>query len=57
MNLGSYPAFGRYYCITCDLINAARSSQYTLFRRISIQAMEKPYLDMAFIADHSAGFD
>lgn len=48
---------GRYYCIACDLIDAARSSQYTLFRRISVQAMEEPHLDMAFIADHSAGFD
>lgn len=48
---------GRYYCIACDLIDAARSSQYTLFRRISVQAMEKPHLDMAFVADHSAGFD
>ncbi|KAL8696689.1 MAG: hypothetical protein Q9201_007535, partial [Fulgogasparrea decipioides] len=47
----------RYYCIACDLIDAARSSQYTLFRRISVQAMEKPHVNMAFIADHSAGFD
>ncbi|KAL8724139.1 MAG: hypothetical protein Q9166_008112 [cf. Caloplaca sp. 2 TL-2023] len=48
---------GRYHCITCDLVDAARSFQYTLFRRISVQALEKPHLDMTFIADHSAGFN
>lgn len=47
----------RYHCIACDLIDAARSSEYTLFRRISVQAIEKPHLDMTFFADHSAGFD
>ena len=48
---------GRYYCVACDLIDAARSSKYTLFRRVSVRALEKPLLNMAFIADHSAGFD
>ena len=48
---------GRYYCVACDLSDAARSSKYTLFRRVSVQALEKPLLHMAFIADHSAGFD
>ena len=47
----------RYHCIACDLIDAARSSEYTLFRRISVQAIKKPHLDMTFFADHSAGFD
>ena len=48
---------GRYYCITCDLINAARSSQYTIFKRISIEALEEPVLDTAFAADGSTDFD
>ena len=48
---------GRYYCITCDLVNAARSSQYTLFRRISIEALEEHVLDTAFAADGSIDFD
>lgn len=48
---------GRYYHIACDLVDAARSPQYTLFRRISVQAIDKPHLDMVFIADHSAGFE
>ena len=48
---------GRYYYVACDLINAARSSRYTLFRRISVRAMEEPRLNMAFIVGHSVGFD
>ena len=48
---------GRYYCVACDLIDAARSSKYTLFRHVSVRAIEKPPLDTAFIASHSAGFD
>lgn len=48
---------GRYYHIACDLVDAARSPQYTLFRRISVQAIDRPHLDMLFTADHSAGFE
>ncbi|KAL8766740.1 MAG: hypothetical protein Q9209_006562 [Squamulea sp. 1 TL-2023] len=48
---------GRYHRTACDLIDAARSSQYTLFRRISVQAIKKPELDMDIIAGHSTGFD
>ena len=47
----------RYHHISCDLVDAARSPQYTLFQRISIQAIAKPALDMAFIADQSANFE
>jgi len=42
---------GRYYLIACDLIDAARSSTYTLFRRISVKALNQPELDTAFITD------
>ncbi|KAL8917940.1 MAG: hypothetical protein Q9172_005631 [Xanthocarpia lactea] len=48
---------GRYYFVTCDLVDAARGSQNVLFRRISVQATERPGLDMAFMADRSAEFD
>ncbi|KAL9630552.1 MAG: hypothetical protein Q9204_004664, partial [Flavoplaca sp. TL-2023a] len=48
---------GRYYNITCDLIDASRSAQCILFSRISIHAIDKPHVDTSFIADHSAGFE
>lgn len=48
---------GRYYCIACDLIDAARSSRYTLFRRISIEALEEPGFDTASIKDDLVSFD
>ena len=46
-----------YHHISCDLVDAARSSQYTFFQRISIQAIDKHQLDMAFLADQSANFE
>lgn len=48
---------GRYFRIACDLINAARSPELTIFRRISVRPIAKPHVDMAFMADHSGGFD
>ena len=48
---------GRYYRIACDLVNAARSPGNTIFRRISVQPIQRPHFDMAFMADRSAGFD
>ena len=48
---------GRYYRITCDLVNAARSPGYTVFQRISIQPIEKPHFEMEFMAEHSVDFD
>lgn len=48
---------GCYYRIACDLINAARSPEHTLFRRISVRPIDKHHVDMAFMADHSGGFD
>jgi len=48
---------GRYYSIACDLIDAARSSKYTLFRRISVKAVKQPELDTAFITDGPGCFD
>ncbi|KAL8849086.1 MAG: hypothetical protein Q9221_005930 [Calogaya cf. arnoldii] len=47
---------GRYYQIACDLIDAARSELSTLFRSISVHAVEQPQLDMRFVAGHSTGF-
>ena len=46
-----------YHYISCDLVDAARSPQYRLFQRISIQAIAKLQLDMAFLADQSANFE
>ena len=48
---------GRYFRTACDLINAARSPELTIFRRISVRPIDKPHVDMAFMADHSVGFD
>lgn len=48
---------GRYFRIACDLIDAARSPELTIFRRISVRPIDKPHVDMAFMADHSVGFD
>ena len=48
---------GRYFRIACDLINAARSPELTIFRRISVRPIDKPHVDMAFMADHSVAFD
>ncbi|KAL8671387.1 MAG: hypothetical protein Q9168_004119 [Polycauliona sp. 1 TL-2023] len=48
---------GRYYQITCDLIDAARGEFSTLFRDISVHAINKPVFDMGFLAGHSAGFE
>ncbi len=48
---------GRYFCIARDLINAARSPDLKLFRRLSVQPVERPQLDMSFLADHLTGFD
>ena len=48
---------GCYYRIACDLISAARSPELTIFRRISVRPIDNPHFDMAFMADHSVGFD
>jgi len=48
---------GRYYCIACDLVDAARSSRYTLFGRISIKALKEPEFNTASITDELAYFD
>ncbi len=48
---------GRYHRITCDFIDAARSSHSSLFGRISVQAIARPPLDMASIIDQLAGFE
>lgn len=48
---------GRYYCIACDLVDAARSSRYTLFGRISIEALKEPEFNTASITDNLVGFD
>lgn len=48
---------GRYFRVTCDLISAARSPAYNLFRRISVQSIEQPHFNMAFKVDHSVDFD
>lgn len=49
--------FERYYCIACDLIDVARSSRYTIFRRISIKALKEPEFDTASIKDELISFD
>ena len=47
----------RYHHTSCDLVDAARSPQYKFFQRISVQAIPKHQLDMAFLADQSADFE
>ena len=48
---------GRYYGITCDLIDAARSSQYTIFRRIAMEVLGEPPLDTQALANGLLNFD
>ena len=48
---------GRYYCVTCDLIDAARSSQYTIFGRLTIKTLEESVLDSRSITNGLLGFD
>ncbi|KAL8884892.1 MAG: hypothetical protein Q9215_007151 [Flavoplaca cf. flavocitrina] len=48
---------GRYHRITCDFIDAARSSHCTLFRHISVQVVAKPHINMASIINQLAGFE
>ena len=48
---------GRYYCVACDLTDAARSSQYAIFGRITIKVLEEPVLDAHSIADDLLSFD
>ena len=48
---------GRYFRIACDLVDAARSTGYTLFRRISVRPVNRPRLDMAFLANQTPNFD
>lgn len=47
---------GHYYCIACDLTDAARSSKYTIFRRISVKALRKPEVKSVYF-DESVNFD
>ncbi|KAL8800871.1 MAG: hypothetical protein Q9200_007111 [Gallowayella weberi] len=53
----SISKIGRYYQITCDLVDAARSDLSKIFRRISVHAVRQPCLDMRFVAGHAAGFE
>ena len=48
---------GRYYCVACDLTDAARSSQYTIFGRISVKALEEPVLDTRSITNGLVDFE
>jgi len=48
---------GRYYCVTCDLVDAARSSQYTIFGRVTIKVLEEPVLDTRSIINGLLDFD
>jgi len=48
---------GRYYCVTCDLIDAARRSQYTIFGRVTIEPLAEPVLDSSSITNGLLDFD
>ncbi len=48
---------GRYYCVTCDLIDAARSLQYTIFGRVTTEVLEEPVLDSCSITNGLLDFD
>ena len=48
---------GRYFRTACDLVDAVRSSQYSLFARISVRSIETPHLNLAFLANQTPGFD
>ena len=48
---------GRYYCVACDLTDAARSSHYTIFRRVKVKVLEEPVLDVRSITKGLLDFD
>ena len=48
---------GRYFRTACDLVDAVRSSQYSLFARISVRSIETPHLNLAFLANQTPSFD
>lgn len=48
---------GHHYYITCDLVDAARSSQYTIFGRVTIKALEEPVLDSRSIINGLLDFN
>ena len=48
---------GRYFRTACDLVDAARSDQYSLFARISVRSIETPHLNLAFLANQTPSFD
>lgn len=48
---------GRYYCVACDLIDAARSSQYTIFGRVTMKVLAEPALDTRSITNGLLDFD
>jgi len=48
---------GRYYSITNDLVDAARSSRYTIFRHILVEALEEPAINTTSITDGLLGFE
>lgn len=48
---------GCYFRFACELIDAARSPDYTIFRSISIRTMEEPHFDVPFIAERSINFE
>ena len=48
---------GRYYSIANDLVDAARSSRYTIFRRILVEALERPATNTTTIIDGLRGFE
>lgn len=54
---GAIKKLGRYYGIANDLVDAARSSRHTIFRRITIEALEEPTIDTASVTANLQGFD
>ena len=48
---------GCYFRFACELIDAARSPDYTIFRSISIRTMEEPHFDVPFTADRLITFE
>ena len=46
-----------YYCVACDLIDAARSSRYTIFGRVTIKVLDEPVVDSRSITNGLLDFD
>lgn len=52
--IGSLRKLGRYYSVSCDLIDAARRPEYLVFNKVSVETLIPPACNPAFITNLSS---